>query len=876
MTDAPTAICPCQEIAHPRVIDNPPGRSPIRYRVGDYGSFRDALLRGLPGERELVRWRPTADGDLALQLFEWWAYLADILTFYNEQIANGAYLGTAFLPGSVAQIVRLIGYRPLPGIGAHGTLAAIASGLTKLQLPAGFAVQSKPGPPPADVPKVFELGGTGASALPSAAGGVVPVDVKHTTSIHGRSSLLLRGSVTSLSPGDFVVVAGTPATTVNNQAVAIKSIRTEKDARGRASTRVTFAPSLTVPDGDVTTYRVLRSDVFLPIYPYAPASTAITTPGLLDSAFSLGEVASAAPASTAITTPGLLDSAFSLGEVASAAPASTAITTPGLLDSAFSFGKLASAAPVTATSHPVPSVDAEVLEIGRPVIHLASVARTIAAGDLVLIESSSGATTSYATAVVFRSREQIWYANADDTTGHPEKPPTEPKVAAFPVPHAVLTLDTTPSLATTRVWFGFRSVAEVLDEPVGPTITGTLFAFTPLGRLDPAAAIGQAVVIEDATGAGALGKLSSNPSPDDVQVTTDTSVTLTLPLRLLWNLVDVTEGKTVKDEVLGGGDPTAAGQTFVLQKSPLTYLAGADPSFPTSTLTVRVDSLAWTEVKSFYGQPSDAQVYVTREDADHKTHVLFGDGVSGARLPRGTGNVTASYRFGSGLPAPAAGSIVTILKPVPGLASVKNPVQVGGGADPTPAAKIRRYAPRSVLTFGRAVSAADYEAIAANAPSVTRARAYFSWDALRQRATVVVYVGDDSGAKAAAQQAIDSARDPNVPATVALAKPVHLDLSATVSYDARFDPDVIAPQVVSALIGDAGLFSPGRIRIGEPLYDSQIYAACLGVAGTASVRDLVLLDVAAAAPLSGERHQPGEGGFFTATAPDIHLTLEAL
>ncbi len=851
MTGDLIAICPCQEIAHPRVIDNPPGRSPIRYRVGDYGSFRDALLRGLPGERELVRWRPTADGDLALQLFEWWAYLADILTFYNEQIANGAYLGTAFLPGSVAQIVRLIGYRPLPGIGAHGTLAAIASGLTKLQLPAGFAVQRKPGPPPADVPKVFELGGTGASALPSAAGGVVPVDVKHTTSIHGRTSLLLRGTVTSVSPGDFVVVAGTPATTANSQSVTIKSIRTEKDARGRASTRVSFAPSLTVPDGDVTTYRVLRSDVFQPIYPYAPASTAITTPGLLDSAFSLGEVASPAPASTAITTPGLLDSAFS-------------------------FGKLASAAPVTATSHPVPSVDAEVLEIGRPVIHLASVARTIATGDLVLIESSSGATTSYATAVVFRSREQIWYANADDTTGHPENPPTEPKVAAFPVPHAVLTLDTTPSLATTRVWFGFRSVAEVLDEPVGPTITGTLFAFTPLARLDPAAAIGQAVIIEDATGAGALGKLSSNPSPDDLQVTTDTSVTLTLPLRLLWNLVDITEGKTVANEVLGDGDPTAAGQELVLQKSPLTYLAGADPSFPTSTLTVRVDSLAWTEVKSFYGQAPDAQVYVTREDADHKTHVLFGDGVSGARLPRGTGNVTATYRFGSGLPAPAAGSIVTILKPVPGLASVKNPVQVGGGADPTPAAKIRRYAPRSVLTFGRAVSAADYEAIAANAPSVTRARAYFSWDALRQRATVVVYVGDDDGAKAAAQQAIDSARDPNIPATVALAKPVHLDLSATVSYDARFDPDVIAPQVVSALVGDAGLFSPGRIRIGEPLYDSQIYAACLGVAGTASVRDLALLDVAAAAPLSGERHQPGEGGFFTATTPDIHLTLEAL
>jgi predicted phage baseplate assembly protein len=362
---------------------------------------------------------------------------------------------------------------------------------------------------------------------------------------------------------------------------------------------------------------------------------------------------------------------------------------------------------------------------------------------------------------------------------------------------------------------------------------------------------------------------------DDIQVKMASSVTLTLPLRLLWNLLDITEGKTVANEVLGDGDPTAPGQTFVLQKSPLTYLAGSDPSFPTSTLTVRVDSLTWAEVKSFYGQALDAQVFVTREDADHKTHVMFGDGVRGARLPRGTGNVTAAYRFGSGGPAPAAGSIVTILKPVPNLASVKNPVQVSGGADPTPATKIRRYAPRSVLTFGRAVSAADYEAIAANAPSVTRARAYYSWDPLRQRATVVVYVGDNDGAKDEARQAIDSARDPNFPATVTLAKPIHLDLTATLAYDARFDPDLVGPQVVSALVGDGGLFSPDRIRIGEPLYDSQIYAACLGVTGTVAVRNLVLADVGAPAPLLGVRHAPGEGGFFTATAPDIHLTLEA-
>jgi len=218
---------------------------------------------------------------------------------------------------------------------------------------------------------------------------------------------------------------------------------------------------------------------------------------------------------------------------------------------------------------------------------------------------------------------------------------------------------------------------------------------------------------------------------------------------------------------------------------------------------------------------------------------------------------------------------VTILAPVPGLAAVRNPVRVSGGADPTPAAQIRRYAPRSVLTFGRAVSAGDYEAIAASAPTVARARAYYSWDAARQRAMVVVYVGDDPGAQAAAQHAIDTARDPNLTATVKLAAPIRLALGGTIAYAARFDAAVIRAQVIDALTGEAGLFAPGRIRIGEPLYRSEIYAACLAIAGTRAVRGLAVTRLGSTPPLPGIRYAPGEGGFFTVDATDVHLVPEA-
>ena len=47
---------------------------------------------------------------------------------------------------------------------------------------------------------------------------------------------------------------------------------------------------------------------------------------------------------------------------------------------------------------------------------------------------------------------------------------------------------------------------------------------------------------------------------------------LTAPIRLFADLVTVTAGTTVRDEILGDGDPTATSQAFVLQHSPLIYL----------------------------------------------------------------------------------------------------------------------------------------------------------------------------------------------------------------------------------------------------------------------------------------------------------------
>ena len=128
--------CPCDTKPTRWPVTNPSGLRRIAYRTGDFTSFRQALLRHLDGETELDIWQPTAGSDLGLQVLDWWAYIADILTFYNEQIANEDYLGTATLDASVRRLTGLLGYRPRPGIGATARLAVIASTPAPLAKPA--------------------------------------------------------------------------------------------------------------------------------------------------------------------------------------------------------------------------------------------------------------------------------------------------------------------------------------------------------------------------------------------------------------------------------------------------------------------------------------------------------------------------------------------------------------------------------------------------------------------------------------------------------------------------------------------------------------------------------------------------------------------
>src|SRR5262249_48129301 len=93
--------------------------------------------------------------------------------------------------------------------------------------------------------------------------------------IVNAKSLLLKGSVSSVKAGHRLLVAAksSPAQ-ANSRIVTVSAVSAEKDPRGRAMTRVTFSAAIAGLSGDVTSYQLLRSTQFSPLFPHPdfPAS----------------------------------------------------------------------------------------------------------------------------------------------------------------------------------------------------------------------------------------------------------------------------------------------------------------------------------------------------------------------------------------------------------------------------------------------------------------------------------------------------------------------------------------------------------------------------------------------------------------------------
>ena len=148
--------CGCCELPDqtPITAFNRSGLSAIVFRVGTYATFRLSMLQRIFGTRALSALKTRSDDDYAITLLDMWATVADVLTFYQERIANESYLRTAQQRDSVLRMARMLDYHLRPGIAATTFLAFTLDKDSSLKIPIGLRVQSVPAED--EQPQIYE------------------------------------------------------------------------------------------------------------------------------------------------------------------------------------------------------------------------------------------------------------------------------------------------------------------------------------------------------------------------------------------------------------------------------------------------------------------------------------------------------------------------------------------------------------------------------------------------------------------------------------------------------------------------------------------------------------------------------------------------
>jgi len=881
--DAPERLddCGCcagTDVETPAAIDNRPGLAAIAYRAGTYARFKQSIAARLShaAHPALGALRARSDDDFSIALVDGFAVMADVLTFYQERLANEAFLRTATERASVLHLARLLGYELAPGVAADAWLAfaleeargAPAQAPRPVTIPVGTKVQSVPGPD--ESPQTFE---TVAAIEARVERNAIRAQTRAPQPIaFGLKELYLAGTGHQLAPGDVILIVGKErAAYAGSENWDVRLLASVEPDDRRRLTRLAWREGLghATPHVDPATHPV---EVFVFRQRAALFGHNAPDPRLLaKEGTNLDKVAD--PDNGTWDNFGLDAQRIDLDQAY-----------PKIVPGSW-------LALVSAAIHHLPSSLPGYVELYR--------AATVSHHSL-----SAFGLSGKVTRVELDTAEHLsWYGRRDTLVLAQSEPlPLAERPVRAPLYGDRVALATiVPGLARgqalavsgrrqhLRVALGRTGLALSLDDgrtaPLAPGDRLALLA-APTRTL-PGGALQQrtpeellaAIDADDPTPLrwrladrdGAAGTLVAGgddlelaPAADDDAtvseiafvagfadgVTQDrdrTHLRLATALKACYdretvainaNVAPATHGETVS-ELLGSGDAAARDQRFPLKQAPLTQVSADTPSGRRSTLEVRVAGALWTERPSLYGAGAKEHAYAVRNDADGRSTVIFGDGVEGARLPTGQQDVRATYRKELGASGNVrAGQLATLLTRPLGVTAVTNPEPAAGGQDAESLDDARRNAPRTVLTLDRAVSIRDYADFARGFAGVAKAHAV--WLASGPARGVFVTVAGPAGAAIEAtgrtHQSLAGALrdfgDPLVGLTVASYRAATFRLSANVKVaDDRLADDVL-PAVRAAL---EAAFAFDAREFGQPVSLDEVVAVIHRVVGVVAV-----------------------------------------
>lgn len=933
---AGTGCCSSQPAAPgvPAAISNPAGLSAIQYRIGDFTSFRAAMLaamtnpdllaggvtslqsavnpsdtaisvidsgtfpasapfqikidaeylqvtnclsptdwavtRGTPAASHdldafvmlvppnpFASWHEGIDADYQTMFVELWAYLADILTFYQERIANEAFLGTAALRDSLLRLAGLIDYRPSPGAAAGGWVGFTAAANQSLTIPAGFRVGSRPRSGQQSV--VFE---TAAPIFAAGDNNSLSLSLSSPQVPFAPGAVVLQGVNLGVAVGDNLVIvdqAGKGLETAN----LVQVTGVSPDAASGVTT-VSWQDPLNVYSQATKGAAVYAFRVKAAPFGYNAPLWDVLSPTLTNSN---------QPTTSAVSPASAIGPASTV-TASSPQPAAVPVLYPISWEHR--------------TLPPPPSQPAGTVQLQFNDWFFIPVPLTPGPGweptnqlfldrtysQLNYSNSNQGLAVLLTDDNVFQVLTVI---DSRDTAKTAYSLASQSTRLTF---YQQISTRTFP-LRNTVVLTGSELLPLQVDLPIPDPLTGASLALAGIHTL---LQDGQTVVLQgnlfdpasnsaSPTVAAEAAILDGAPQPDQVKGVTIVNLKQGLTNQysiascvLLANVAGINQGQTVNDEILGSGDSTAF-QSYPLKKTPLTYLPSTDPeglSAVDSTLTVSVNGVAWSEQPNLATSAPGDSVFVTTLDDSGQTTVVFGDGFNGARPPTGVDNVHAHYRNGLGaagnLPS---GAVQQLVDSLTNLQKVANPIPTSGGADQESPGSIRKNAPGSLQTFGRAVSVADYAALASSYPGIAKASAaWIVQDPSTHLAVAHPYVQltaattnmeplQGTSLATNLRRFLDGRRDPNVLLRIQDFTPVYIAVTVEIAINSQFPHQATLNSVNAALNpgvnpdGSLGFFAFDRMQFGGTVYLSSLYAAVQAVAG---VDNVVVTTLARVAP----------------------------
>ena len=885
----------------PLRIDNPPGLDAVAYRVGVHARFKESLLAklssaGLPALSGLTT---REDNDFTIALCDAVASTLDVLSFYQERIANENFLRTATERRSILELARLIGYELAPGVAASTWLAfnlqevpgmpALAA--DPVTIPVGVKVQSVPGQD--ELPQTFET--------------VEPVEARvewnaipaRTTLAwrpkFGDKSLWLAGVSTGVQAGDAILIVGQHRLdNPGSERWDIRLVTRVTEDKVRQRTRIEWGAGLgsvmphVEPAGAGAAVYVFRQRAAL-FGHNAPDPRLMGNEGGSQLTVHMTEEAADGSGRTwkKFEIEGSvidLDSAYSKilpGSWFALVSNEASVDPSGLAG----YVELYRANAVSFPSRRDYGLSGKITRIEPDIDENLGVFRARLRENLVLAQSEALAV----------AETPLGYPLYGETLALSRLEPDLAAGRALAVsgrrariglragkPDAVLNLTEGDSLIISEG--DSLRLAGQPEEKSGTT-------WTVLAPADFAARINQSsskklrlslLDREGRTGTLeiAASAIEQAPALDDDETVQEiafiddlatavvhdrdlgfTRLSLAAALKHCYdrdtarvnaNVARASHGETVA-EVLGSGDARVANARFALRQSPLTYVSAATPSGRRAAFELRANDMLWTETPSLYARGSDERVYEIRHADDGTSSVRFGDGIEGSRLPSGDHNIRAIYRKGLGLSGNvAAGKLTTLLSRPLGVSGAINPEAANGGEDAEREARARENAPLTVLTLERAVSIRDYRDFARAFAGIAKAHAL--WIPSGPGRGVFITVAGENGAALLEtsdtyrflQDALHRYGDPLMPVRIVSYRDARFKLRLTVKVAADADAPLVLVAVESRL---REAFGFDARRFGQGVSVDEVAAEVHAIAGVEAVQVVELHRSDAALPV---------------------------